>query len=77
MLAGCYLAATGPTENQQGFVAGVMRTILDHQNFVAWTAESLRRDRADSRRAILCNLGFLSVIGLSAVMGYLFWIRNS
>ena len=75
MLGGCYLAATGQTESQQGFVAGVYRTILEHQNFVAWTADSLRQDRADSRRATLCNLGFLGVIFLAAAIAYLLWAR--
>ena len=74
MLGGCYLAATGQSENQQGFVSGVMRTILDHQNFVVWTTESLRRDKADSRRATLCNIGFPALTGISAAVAtYLFW----
>jgi len=75
MLGGCYLAATGQTESQQGFVAGVIRTILEHQNFVAWTTESLRQDRADSRRATLCNLGFLGVTVFAAIVAYLIWAR--
>ena len=72
MLGGCYLAATGQSENQQGFVSGVMRTILDHQNFVVWTTESLRRDKADSRHATLCNIGFLGITAFAAVATYLF-----
>ena len=76
MLGGCYLAATGQAETEQGFVAGVIRTILEHQNFVAWTAESLRQDRAYSRRATLCNLGFLGVTVLALVIAYLTWATS-
>jgi hypothetical protein len=74
MLGGCYVAATGQAESQQGFVAGVIRTILYHQNFVAWTTESLRQDRASSRRAALCNLASLGVVVLAVTVVYLFWV---
>ncbi len=73
MLGGGYLAATGQTESQQGFVAGVIRTILEHQNFVSWTTESLRQDRVNSRRATLCNLGFFGVTVFAAVVAYWIW----
>jgi IcmF-related N-terminal domain len=76
MLGGCYLAATGETDSEQGFVTGVMRTLLENQNFVAWTPEMLRRDRADSQSATLYNLGFLGVTAFAAVAAYLFWFRN-
>jgi hypothetical protein len=76
MLGGSYVAATGETEGEQGFVAGVLRTMLENQNFVAWTSESLRIDRNESRRATLYNLGFLAIIVLAVTMVYLLWIRT-
>ena len=77
MLGGCYLAATGQTESQRGFVSGALRTILEHQSFVAWTTESLRQDRANSRRATLCNLAFVAVTVSASVVAYLFWSRSA
>ena len=77
MLGGCYLAATGQTESQQGYVSGCYGTILEHQNFVAWTTESLRQDRANSRRATLCNLAFVAVTISTFVLVYLFWNRSA
>jgi hypothetical protein len=76
MLGGSYLAATGETEGEEGFVAGVLQTLLENQNFVAWTNESLRSDRSASRRAAVCNLGSLAVIVLAITMVYLLWIRT-
>jgi hypothetical protein len=76
MLGGSYLAATGETEGEQGFVAGVLQALLENQNFVAWTSESLGIDRNESRRATLCNLGFLAVVSLAVFMLFLFWAKT-
>jgi hypothetical protein len=73
MLGGCYLAATGQTENRRGFVAGVIQTILQHQNFVAWTKQSLRQDRADGRRAVLYNAGLLCLLLFTVTAACLYW----
>jgi len=71
LFAGFALAGTGVDGHQeQGFVAGVLRWMVEAQDHVAWTSEALR-DEATCRfwtrlgfyglAAFLCLLGVLSV----------------
>jgi hypothetical protein len=76
MLGGAYLAATGETDGDQAFVASALQTLAENQNFVSWTTDSLRADRSESRRALLCNLGFLAVLVGALLMLYWFWVKN-
>lgn len=46
LLAGCYLAGTGPDEREQAFLPGVLRKLLEHQNDVAWSPQALAEDAA-------------------------------
>jgi hypothetical protein len=41
---GCYLAGTGKEAAEQGFVAGVLRRLIDEQSHVAWTPEVIEEE---------------------------------
>lgn len=45
LFGGCYLAATGESENQQAFLPGVFDRLVDNQNSVAWTKAALASER--------------------------------
>jgi hypothetical protein len=54
LLAGCYLAGTGAdAAREQGFLAGVLRRAIEHQNQVRWTADALADDAAYHRYAFV------------------------
>ena len=67
---GCYLAATGPTPDVQGFLADVFAQLVESQNFLAWTPDGLAEERSLRRRtvvgyAVLVTL-LLAAVGLTA-----------
>jgi type VI protein secretion system component VasK len=66
LYAGCYLAATGSDKAQeQAFVAGVFKRLLENQSFVAWTDQALAEDRKSHSQA---NLGYGLLGGLAVVL---------
>jgi len=73
MLAGAYLAGTGPDVSDQAFVAGVIQQIVSLQNSVAWTPEA-EAEEADYRRMTWVGY-FTIVIAVIAVgwMAYRAW----
>jgi hypothetical protein len=69
------LAATG-TDNlrQQGFVAGVLRWLVEAQDHVAWTDEALREGALCRRWTLFGSLGLAGFLAiLAAVSVSLLW----
>ena len=58
---GCYLAATGPTADRQGFLADVFAQLVESQNFLAWTPAGLAEERSIRRRIVM---GYAVLVGL-------------
>jgi hypothetical protein len=75
MLAGAYLAGTGPAEQDQAFVAGVVQQLIGLQNNVGWTAAA-RAEERDYRR--MTTIGYAAALALVIAVGafaYLTWLR--
>src|SRR5262249_46258397 len=73
MLGGAFVACTGrDAAREQGFVAGVLRLLIDNQNFVTWTSEALRQDAKYRRLATLGNFGIagLAILGLAVLAAF-------
>jgi IcmF-related N-terminal domain len=71
MLGGCYLAGTGPDpRSQQAFLPGVFRRLIETQDFVAWTPETLAREASDNRKVRIgyCVLGVLTAVSAALVV---------
>jgi hypothetical protein len=74
LFGGCYFAATGASPgNEQAFLPGVFRRVIENQNYVSWTEEALAQDNAQKNMA---GYGY-TVIAVAAmvalVLGYAFW----
>ncbi len=61
MLAGAYLAGTGPDERDQAFAAGVVQQLIALQNNVGWT-EAAVREETDYRR--MAAVGYAAAVTL-------------
>ena len=75
MLAGAYLAGTGPAEQDQAFVAGVVQQLIGLQNNVGWTPATLSEER-DYRR--MTTIGYAAALALVIAVGafaYVTWLR--
>jgi hypothetical protein len=73
MLAGAYLAATGPDEQDQAFAAGVVRQLIVSQNSVAWT-DAAEAEERDHRR--MTGIGYAAALALAVAVltfGYATW----
>lgn len=73
MLSGAYLAGTGPAEQDQAFVTGVVKQLIGLQNNVGWTAAALAEER-DYRR--MTAVGYATAAALVIAVGafaYLSW----
>jgi hypothetical protein len=69
MLGGGFIAGTGrDPRREQGLVAGVLRLLIDGQNFVAWTPEAIRHEANYRRLATLGNLGAAGLVILGAAI---------
>ena len=69
MLGGCFIAGTGrDPRREQGFVGGVLRLLIDGQNFVSWTPEAIRREANYRRMATLGDLGAAALVILGAAI---------
>ncbi len=51
LFGGCYFAATGPTEDRQAFVRGVLDKLPEQQEELEWTDEALGEDLRHRRLA--------------------------
>lgn len=73
MLAGAYLAGTGPDERDQAFAAGVIQQLIGLQNNVAWTHAALAEE-TDYRRMCAVGYGAALVLVIAVVtFGYTTW----
>jgi hypothetical protein len=76
LFGGCYLAATGAdAASQQAFVGGVMRHLLDNQNYVSWTAAALAEEADYRRLTWYARAGALILATALGMMVYYFWYR--
>lgn len=75
MLAGAYLAGTGPDERDQAFAAGVVQQLLAMQNTVSWT-ETAIAEETDYRRMTIIGYAATAVLVIAVVVfGYATWWR--
>ncbi|MDB5313803.1 MAG: hypothetical protein JWO38_8005, partial [Gemmataceae bacterium] len=75
MLAGAYLAGTGPDEQDQAFAAGVVQQLVALQNNVAWTAAA-DAEETDYRRMTAIGYAATLVLVIAVVaFGYATWWR--
>jgi type VI secretion system protein ImpL len=75
MLGGCYFAATGgDSANEQAFIPGVIRRLVENQDFVAWTPAAVEEDQGFRRWTqagyAMVGLGVLLAIALIAYRFY-------
>lgn len=68
MLAGAYVAGTGPDARDQAFAAGVVQQIVSLQNSVAWTPEA-EAEEADYKRMTI--VGYLAIAIAVIAVGWL------
>jgi hypothetical protein len=74
MLGGCFVAGTGrDPRREQGFVGGVLRLLIEGQNFVSWTPEAIRREANYRRLATLGNLGAAALVLIGAAVLFAFF----
>lgn len=66
MLAGAYLAGTGPDERDQAFATGLVQQLIALQNNVSWTDAALAEE-ADYRR--MAAVGYAAAIVLVIAVG--------
>lgn len=80
LLAGCYLAGTGPGAHEQSFAAGVFFRLYDKeegmQNNVAWTEEARAEEAQFQRWTRLGYLFFAALVVALLVVGYLFIVSQ-
>lgn len=71
LITGCFFAATGATAASQGCVGGVFKTLVEHQDHVAWAAGPLRHEAVYRRwtRWALASAGVTAAV--AAVGGWL------
>jgi hypothetical protein len=73
MLAGAYLAGTGPDERDQAFAAGVVQQLIGLQNNVGWTAAAVAEETDYRRMAIVGYAAAIALIIAVATFGYSTW----
>lgn len=69
LFGGCYLAATGKTERETAFAAGVFSRLLESQNYVSWTPRAYEKDRHYGVMSMV--LSALSLVLVLLVVGLL------
>jgi hypothetical protein len=75
MLAGAYLAGTGPDEQDQAFAAGVVTQLTSLQNNVAWTKPAEDEERDYYRMAAIGYAAVVALVLAVVAFGYLTWWR--
>ena len=73
LLAGAYLAGTGPDERDQAFVAGVAEQLLSLQNHVAWTPAADAEERDYRRMTAIGYTAAAALVVAVVVFGYSTW----
>ncbi|VTR99431.1 Uncharacterized protein OS=Blastopirellula marina DSM 3645 GN=DSM3645_11297 PE=4 SV=1: ImcF-related_N [Gemmata massiliana] len=75
MLAGAYLGGTGPAEQDQAFVAGVVQQLIGLQNNVGWTATAVAEERDYRRMTAIGYAASLALVIAVGVFAYQSWLR--
>ena len=75
MLAGAYLAGTGPAEQDQAFAAGVVQQLIGLQNNVGWTPAALAEERDYRRMTAIGYAAALTLVIAVGVFAYLTWLK--
>ncbi len=73
MLAGAYLAGTGPAEQDQAFAAGVVQQLIGLQNNVGWTPAALAEEKDYRRMIAIGYAAALTLVMAVGVFAYLTW----
>jgi hypothetical protein len=73
MLAGAYLAGTGPDERDRAFAAGVIQQLIALQNNVGWTTEALAEEADYARMATVGYAAAVALVVAVATFGYATW----
>jgi hypothetical protein len=79
LFGGCYMAGTGSdSAEEQAFVAGVFRRLIDEQDYVSWSDEALQEEATRSH-VVRLGYGFLSVLVLAglALGAYFFYQQKT
>ena len=71
MFGGCYLAATGQKEQEQAFVEGVFKRVIESQSAVSWSPEALA---ADARLKRFAWFGYIAVVAFAIAAGVAVYI---
>jgi hypothetical protein len=73
MLAGAYLAGTGPDERDQAFAAGVIQHLLALQNNVAWTTAAIAEEADYARMTVVGYAAAIALVIAVTAFGYNSW----
>jgi len=73
MLAGTYLAGTGPDERDRAFASGVIQQLIALQNNVGWTAAAIAEETDYVRMATVGYAAALALVIAVATFGYTTW----
>ncbi len=77
LFGGCFLAATGTDPaREQAFVHGILRQMIENQNYVSWTKEALAEEAEYVRWTRLGYLVILAMVVTAASLGYWYWPRS-
>jgi IcmF-related N-terminal domain len=74
---GCYVAGTGPDpENQQGFVAGVFRRLIEEEKkgLVSWTAEAVADESGYQRWIGMGQIALGVFVAAVVLVGVAVWL---
>ena len=77
LFAGCYLAGTGRTEQDQAFVPAVVQRLVDGQNSVSWTGPALAEDARYRRWTVYGYMAMVAVLVAGVVLAGLYWQRSN
>jgi hypothetical protein len=72
LFAGCYLAGTGRTPEQQAFVPAVVQRLIDGQSSVSWTSAALREDARFRRWTSFGYMALAAVLVIGVVLTVLY-----
>jgi hypothetical protein len=73
MLAGIYLAGTGPDERDQAFASGVIQQLFSLQNNVGWTSKAIAEETDYVRMAAVGYAAALVLLIAVVTFGYTTW----
>jgi hypothetical protein len=77
LFGGCFLAATGPdAAREQAFVHGILRQMVENQNYVSWTKDALDEEAEFRRWTRLGYLVILAVLGTAGALAWWYWPRG-